>query len=74
MASLAHSTLTVFHAGDRARRVPSLLARTVEAVRLWRRRVRERRSLAGLSEYELRDFGATPVDRFQELSKPFWRG
>ncbi len=74
MASLAHSTLTVFHLGDRSRRAPSLVSRAVEAVQLWRRRTRERRSLAGLSEYELRDFGATPVDRFQELSKPFWRG
>lgn len=71
MASLAHPTLTVFHAG---RQAPSLLARATAAMRLWRRRTRERHSLAALSDYELRDFGATPVDRFQELAKPFWRG
>lgn len=74
MASLAHPTLTVFHPGQRARQAPSLLARASETVRLWRRRTRERRNLAGLSDYELRDFGATSVDRFQELAKPFWRG
>jgi uncharacterized protein YjiS (DUF1127 family) len=32
------------------------------------------RRLAELNEYELRDFGASSADRFQELAKPFWRG
>lgn len=74
MATLTHSTLTVFQAKPALRQTPSVLSRALETLHVWRRRARERRRLAELSEYELHDFGASSVDRFQELSKPFWRG
>jgi uncharacterized protein YjiS (DUF1127 family) len=54
--------------------MPPLPVRLWETFRTWRQRVRGRRSLAQLSDYELHDIGITPVDRFHELSKPFWRG
>jgi uncharacterized protein YjiS (DUF1127 family) len=54
--------------------VPPLPVRLWETVQIWRQRVRDRRSLAGLSDYELNDIGITRADRFHELSKPFWRG
>lgn len=40
----------------------------------WRRRLRSRQSLAGLSAYELRDIGLTVHDQERECAKPFWRG
>ena len=54
--------------------VPPLLTRLRETMFVWRERVQDRRSLAELSDYELRDIGITPAERFQELRKPFWRG
>ena len=42
-------------------------------LRLWRRRIRERRALANLTPRELADFGATTTDVYRELSTPFWR-
>jgi len=42
-------------------------------LRLWRRRIRERRALAELTERELADFGASSADVYRELSIPFWR-
>ena len=69
MATLTHSTLTLYQPSH----APSLLTRGLETVRQWRRRARERQRLAELSLYELRDFGASASDRFQELAKPFWR-
>lgn len=74
MATLTHPTLTVFQARPSTRQAPSVLSRVRDTVRIWRRRARERQRLAELSDYELRDFGASSVDRFHELSKPFWRG
>jgi uncharacterized protein YjiS (DUF1127 family) len=48
-------------------------ARLRSLFRLWRRRVRERRALADLTERVLRDLCLTRVDVMNELSKPFWR-
>jgi uncharacterized protein YjiS (DUF1127 family) len=42
-------------------------------VRLWRRRIYERRALASLTPRELADFGATTGDVYRELATPFWR-
>jgi len=44
------------------------------AVRLWRRRGRERAQLARMSEAELHDIGVTPAERWAEINKPRWRG
>ncbi len=69
MTVIAHPALTGFHA-NRGRR---LARRLLEALRVWRRRVRERRALANLTERELADFGATTADVYRELATPFWR-
>lgn len=42
-------------------------------LRLWRRRSRERRTLAAMDAAALADLGITSADRWQEARKPFWR-
>ena len=76
MAVIAHPALTHSQplgvrpwSGGRAHWVARLMA----TLRLWRRRVRERRALANLTERELADFGATSADVYRELGTPFWR-
>ncbi|MBO0718280.1 MAG: DUF1127 domain-containing protein [Rhizobiales bacterium] len=39
----------------------------------WRRRLRDRRALAAMSDRSLRDIGLTRYDAACEASKPFWR-
>jgi uncharacterized protein YjiS (DUF1127 family) len=39
----------------------------------WRRRARDRRQLARMSDKELRDIGCSQADAHQEINKPFWR-
>jgi uncharacterized protein YjiS (DUF1127 family) len=53
---------------------PPSLERWRGAMRLWRRRDRERGALALMSEAELHDIGVTPAERSAEINKPFWRG
>jgi uncharacterized protein YjiS (DUF1127 family) len=57
------------HANPLAAACRSVLA----TVALWAQRVRERRELTRLSDYELRDFGASRSTAIGEASKPFWR-
>jgi uncharacterized protein YjiS (DUF1127 family) len=38
----------------------------------WRRRIRSRDELMGLSDYSLRDIGLSRWDAEAEASKPFW--
>ncbi len=70
--SLTKTQLPTFPAWLQAGR-PSLFAKLLAALRLWRRRVREREQLARLTTRELADFGATTADVYRELSSPFWR-
>lgn len=42
-------------------------------IALWWSRARERRALAALNEYQLRDVGLTRADVAREIAKPFWR-
>jgi uncharacterized protein YjiS (DUF1127 family) len=66
MATLVHGRLTQFH--------PSApFGRAVATLRVWGRRVRERRALARLSAYDLHDIGLSQSDVYSELAKPFWR-
>jgi len=51
----------------------SLLARAAATLRLWRKRIREKRALERLDARELADFGATPSDVYAEVRRPFWR-
>jgi uncharacterized protein YjiS (DUF1127 family) len=44
-----------------------------ERIAVWRRRARERKRLAEMSDYALKDIGLSRADAWQEYSKPFWR-
>jgi uncharacterized protein YjiS (DUF1127 family) len=39
----------------------------------WRRRARDRRQLARMSDNELRNIGCSQADARREINKPFWR-
>lgn len=45
----------------------------IALVKIWWRRMQDRRMLATMSEQSLRDIGITRYDAFYEASKPFWR-
>ena len=49
------------------------LGRGCEAVLTWAERARQRRQLAELNDYMLRDIGLTRSDVAEEIRKPFWR-
>jgi uncharacterized protein YjiS (DUF1127 family) len=75
MSALVHTGLTHFHpsAGAAGAGRGSLLTRVAATLRLWRKRVREKRALEQLSERELADFGASRSDVYAELRRPFWQ-
>ena len=52
----------------------ALLRSAAAVVRQWRKRIRERRELAGLEATIQRDIGVTPSEIARECAKPFWRG
>jgi uncharacterized protein YjiS (DUF1127 family) len=58
------------HGLDRVRLI-GILGRMI---RLWRSRIRERRTLVSFDDRDLRDLGMSRWDAERELSKPFWRG
>jgi uncharacterized protein YjiS (DUF1127 family) len=66
MADIAHHGLKNYQA-------PATLHELLATLSLWRRRARERRQLAHLSERDLRDIGVSPATLYAELRKPFWR-
>jgi uncharacterized protein YjiS (DUF1127 family) len=70
MATLTQGTLTQFHPSTP---MNGLFKHAVATLRVWHRRVRERRALANLSAYDLHDIGLSQSDVFGELAKPFWR-
>ena len=45
----------------------------IALVKLWWRRMEDRRTLATMSDQSLRDIGITRCDAMNEASKPFWR-
>ena len=49
------------------------IANVAAILRRWHRRSEQRRRLAGLSIRLLDDAGITEAQRFEEISKPFWR-
>ena len=51
----------------------SLPLRAASTLLLWQRRLSSRRQLARLDARLLADAGISESQRFQELSKPFWR-
>ena len=66
MSICTEHTVTNHHASG-------VLAQVAETVRLWRQRVRERGSLASLSERDLHDVGLSLSEAMAEAEKPFWR-
>jgi uncharacterized protein YjiS (DUF1127 family) len=46
---------------------------TFDIVATWVERNRQRRTLANLPDYMLRDIGVSRVDAWWEAEKPFWR-
>jgi uncharacterized protein YjiS (DUF1127 family) len=58
---------------DRAGVLHYVLARMGSEVGEWRRRLRDRRELAAMSDRSLRDIGLTRYDADWEARKPFWR-
>jgi uncharacterized protein YjiS (DUF1127 family) len=58
---------------DRESVLHHVLARMGSELREWRRRLRDRRALAAMSDRSLRDIGLTRYDAACEARKPFWR-
>ena len=58
-------------------RVPASLGTRLRGLfglfRLWYRRWKQRRDLAGLDAHLLRDIGVTPRQALREVDKPFWQ-
>jgi uncharacterized protein YjiS (DUF1127 family) len=50
-----------------------LVARMLDVVAAWHDRRLQRRTLAGLSDYQLHDMGLSRSEVFYEIEKPFWR-
>jgi uncharacterized protein YjiS (DUF1127 family) len=75
MSVLVHTRLTHFHPSTRVAGTdrPSLRARIAETLRLWRKRIREKRALERLDERDLHDIGVSFSDVYAELNRPFWR-
>ena len=51
----------------------SLPLRVIANLMLWQRRIASRHQLARLDARLLADAGITEAQRYEELSKPFWR-
>ena len=58
---------------DRTGVLYRVLARIGSEIGEWRRRLRDRRALATMSDRSLRDIGLTRYDADWEARKPFWR-
>jgi len=52
---------------------PGLLARVLGVLAAWHARNVQRRTLAGLSDYQLHDISLSRSQVFYEIEKPFWR-
>jgi uncharacterized protein YjiS (DUF1127 family) len=51
----------------------SLPLRAIASLMLWQRRIASRHQLARLDSRLLADAGISEAQRYEELSKPFWR-
>jgi uncharacterized protein YjiS (DUF1127 family) len=57
------------HPLDLATRLEPVFARLA----VWQDRIQQRRRLAAMPDYLLKDIGVTRVDALREASKPFWK-
>ena len=51
-----------------------LFLTSLQTLQMWYQRSRQRRRLARLDNYLLRDIGIDRIAAMEEISKPFWRG
>ena len=66
MSTLTHESMINHHQSG-------MFSQLRETFRIWRKRVRDRRQLAELSERERHDVGLSWSDVVYEAEKPFWR-
>jgi uncharacterized protein YjiS (DUF1127 family) len=58
----------------RPQRARNPVGAILRVVSRWIGRAEQRRCLAALSDWSLRDIGVTRCDALRETGKPFWRG
>jgi uncharacterized protein YjiS (DUF1127 family) len=68
---ITRAGLAALWAGDL---ILALVWRAAVALVTWQERGRQRRHLASLDDYLLRDLGISRSDVYAELRKPFWEG
>ncbi|MGL5812489.1 MAG: DUF1127 domain-containing protein [Aeromonas sp.] len=68
------ANMTYTEAGYQHSSQTNLMARVKTTVLTWLERSRSRRQLSELPAYLLKDIGLNEADRYQETTKPFWRG
>jgi uncharacterized protein YjiS (DUF1127 family) len=50
-----------------------ILVAAAVTIELWMERARQRRQLARLNDFQLKDIGLSRADVENEVSRPFWR-
>ena len=63
----------LFSASDPVNTQASMPLRDLANLRMWPRRISSRHQLARLDSRLLADAGISEAQRYEELSKPFWR-
>ncbi|KGU82438.1 DUF1127 domain-containing protein [Pseudomonas mediterranea] len=63
----------LFYEDNAAKNQASLPLRVLANLMLWQRRIASRHQLARLDARLLADAGISEAQRYEELSKPFWR-
>lgn len=66
MSTCQTHSMTIYHGTGR-------FAQIGEAIRLWRKRSRERHELTKFSERDMHDVGLSWSEASYEAGKPFWR-
>jgi uncharacterized protein YjiS (DUF1127 family) len=49
------------------------LLTVIDTVRRWAKRSRQRKALAALEDWQLKDMGISRMDAITEANKPFWK-
>ncbi|MCS3455425.1 DUF1127 domain-containing protein [Aeromonas rivuli] len=68
------ANMTYTQAGYQQSSELNLMVRAKQTFLTWLERSRSRRQLSELPAYLLKDIGLNESDRYQETTKPFWRG
>lgn len=70
---MTHKTQTLASPFAAADSRGSLVLRSFDALFTWLERAQARRSLASMSDTQLKDVGLSRADIVSEVDKPFWR-